>query len=166
MDTQKFNRLLRKISTDSRAFEEIYTEYYSKVKLHILRVFGKLVSAEDVAQEVFLSLLSLNLKENIEFPTTWLMRLSENKAKDILRARHEEFELSEITPAPFRIDSTILRADLNAVIHKLDPASQKIIYLHIWEGYTYKEIANDMEISCNNVRVKASRAYKILGKLL
>ncbi len=166
MDSQKFNRLLRKITTDSRALEEIYEEYYSKVKLHILRGFGNLVSAEDVAQEVFLSLLSLNLKEKIEFPTTWLMRLSENKAKDILRGKHSESELSDMISSSFSIDKAILKADVQTVIKKLDPLSQQIIYLHIWEGYPYKEIAQELNISYNNVRVKASRAYKKIEKLL
>lgn len=166
MDPQKFNRLLRKINTDSRAFEEIYNEYYGKVKLHIMRGFGKLLSPEDVTQEVFLSLLNLQIDKPIEHPTTWLMRLAENKAKDILRVRHEEVSLSELLPVPFCIDSTILRADMQAIFRKLDPLTQQIIYLHIWEDYSYQEIADELHISCSNVRVKVSRAYKLIKKLL
>lgn len=166
MDEQKFNRLLRRINTDSRAFEEIYNEYYGKVKLHVFRGFGKLVSAEDVAQDVFISLLSLKPDEKIEHPTTWLMRLAENKAKDVLRVRHEEVSLSELLSVPFCIDSTILRADMQAILRRLDPLSQQIIYLHIWEGYSYQEIAEELHITCSNVRVKVSRAYKIIKDYL
>lgn len=166
MDSQKFNCLLRKISTDSRAFEEIYNEFYGKVKLHIIRTFGNLVSADDVTQEVFLSLLSLNLKENIEFPTTWLMKISENKAKDVLRVSHDGTQLTDIPSASFCIDNVILQTDMQAIMQKLDALTQQIIYMHIWEGYSYKEIARELNISNNNVRVKAARAYKKIKKLM
>ena len=94
------------------------------------------------------------------------MRLSENKAKDILRGKHSESELSDMISSSFSIDKAILKADVQTVIKKLDPLSQQIIYLHIWEGYPYKEIAQELNISYNNVRVKASRAYKKIEKLL
>lgn len=166
MDPQKFNRLLRRISKDSSAFKEIYDEYYSKVKLHVHRRFGRSVSPEDVVQDVFLSLLTLKPESDIKYPTTWLMTLADNKVKDLLRIRHEESALAENIAVPFCIDGTILRADMQAVFRKLDPLTQQIIYLHIWEDYSYREIADGLHISYSNVRVKVSRAYKIIKKLM
>lgn len=166
MDPQHFNRLLRRIATDSSAFKELYDAYYSKIKLHVHRRFGKLISADDIAQDVFVSLLTLKPESDIIYPTTWLMRLADNHATDLLRLRHEEIALTENIQVPFSIDNAILHTDLQAVLKHLDPLSQQIIYLHVWEGYSHQEIAEELHITCTNVRVRMSRAYKIIKNFL
>lgn len=166
MDALKFNRLLRKIQSDKRAVEKLYEEYYPKIVYHVRRRFGNLVSPEDITQNVFLALLTTEITTYVEHPTAWLYTLVDNKAKDLLRVRHEEIALSEMLVSSFCIDSTILKEDMKQCLKGLDPISQQIIYLHIWEGYSYIEIAEELGVSCSNVRVKVSRAYKFIKQYL
>lgn len=166
MEAQKFNRLIKKIKYDKKAIEAIYEEFNLKLKVHIQRRFGKLVCAEDIAHEVFVKLLSLEMKEDVKYPTAWLFMIADNKVKDVLRSTYDEIALSELFRSPFNLDDTIVSADIkNAFIH-LDAKAQQILYLHIWEGYTYKEIAQELGLGYANVRTKACRAMKTLKKYL
>lgn len=98
---------MKTIKYDSKAISEVYEEYYPKIKAHVQRRFGKLVCAEDISQEVFLKLLSLETKEFIEYPTAWLFMIADNKVKDILRSSHDKIQLSELFTASFDLDDTI-----------------------------------------------------------
>lgn len=166
MNPQKFNRLLRNIKHDKRSLALIYTEYYPKLVFHVQRRFGKLISPDDIAQDIFSKLMQLEIHYFVKTPTAWLYTLADNRAKDILKSCHEEVALEEYLADEFSIDSTILNLDVKKALSHLDLKSQQIIYLHIWEGYSYEEISKGLNISCANIRVKASRAYKELKKYL
>lgn len=166
MDAKKFNRLMKTIKYDSKALSGIYEEYYLKIKAHVQRRFGKLVCAEDISQEVFLKLLSLEIKDYIKYPTAWLFMIADNKVKDILRSTYDEIALTELFKSPFNLDDTIVSTDIKSAFSHLDSCSQQIIYLHLWEGYTYKEIAQELGLGYANVRTKAHRALKILKNYL
>ncbi len=166
MNPRKFNRLLKNIKYDKNALEEIYNEYYPQIVLHLRRRFGDLISPEDLAQEVFVALLQTEDFREVEYPTTWIYRLADNKAIDKIRTRHAEAELNENIADEFFIDDLISKEDVRAVLKKLDRETQFIIYLHVWEGYSYQEIAEMTNLSCINVRVKVSRAYSLLKKFM
>lgn len=167
MDTQKFNHLLKKIKYDKKAVELIYRDYYAKIKAHIQRRFGKLLDAEDAAQDMFEKLMTIEVDSYVDYPVTWLYRVADHHIIDSLRIKHpEEVALLETQPADFDIDDTILRGDVKAAILKLDKVSQKIIYLYYWENYKFAEIATMLNISYANTRAKTSRAYKELKKFL
>lgn len=166
MKPQKFNRLLEKMKTDKQALDEIYNEYYPILVLSINRRFGKLVCAEDIAQDVFVSLLNAEKFEYIEAPSAWLSKIATNKAIDKLKYRREEVPLPDNYPLPFNLDDLAIAEDVKKSLSVLDKQSQEIVYLHFWEGYSHKEIAAAMNLSPANVRVKMSRAYRKLKKNL
>ena len=158
--------MLQQIKYDKRAIEEIYCEYFPKIVLHLTRRFGKLISPEDIAQEVFVVLMSMESFTPVEFPTTWIYRIADNKAIDKIKLKHKEIRLTENFAVPFNLDNLIIKEDIKNVLSKLDQESQLIIYLHIWERYTHKEIAKLLHLSHANVRTKISRAYAIIKKYL
>lgn len=166
MNAHKFNRLLQSIRSDRQAVTEIYAEYFPKIVIHLTRRFGKLISAEDIAQETFLSLLTTKEFKPVEYPTTWLYHMADNKAIDKLWSQHKEVALTENQSVPFCLDNLILKEDVKKCFESLDRESQYILYLHIWEGYSHKEIAEIMLLSCSNVRTKVSRAYAQIKKML
>lgn len=165
MDVLQFNRLLRNMGSDRRALEKIYAEYYPKIVLHLRYRFGDLISPDDVAEEVFLSLMRSPPQKEVEHPTAWLMGLADHKAIDLLRKYREEEELPETLAMPPPFDNVILRSDVRQELQTLDKETQEIIYLHIWEGYSLKEISDLKNIGYETVRKKTSRAYQKLEKL-
>ncbi len=164
MNANKFNKLFRKLNTDVKAFEQLYNEFYPKIVFHLRRCFGNQISAEEIAQELFLKLLKLEQKETINNPTAWLFTLAENLAKNTLDKIYFDLPLHPTFPAPFDIDSLILSEDMKKYLSALDKTSQTILYMHFWEGYSFKEISDVLGIEYVNLRKRVSRAYAELKK--
>lgn len=166
MKELKFNHLLQNLKTDKQAVKEIYEEYYPKIIIHLSRRFGKLISPVDIAHDTFLALMSAEKFSYVEYPTTWLYTMADNKAIDALKHKNKETTLPENFSVPFQLDELVLKEDVKKSLRNLDEESQMIIYLHIWEGYSHKEIADFLHLSYANVRTKASRAYDALKNYL
>ena len=166
MDALKFNYLIKKIKYDKKAADSIWDVFYPRLKAHVQRRFGKLIESEDVAQDIFLKLLEIEMRDYIQYPTAWLFKMADNHVINTLRGQHTEEELLEIASAEFNIENTILSMELMRAISNLDKISQQILYLHYWEGYSFKELAIELNLSYANIRTKASRAYKTLKKYL
>lgn len=167
MDAQKFNRLICRMQFDGKAVELLYQEYYPKIKLHIKRKFGKLVCAEDVAQECFAQMMSGKVVEYIHYPTSWVYGMADNVAKGFLKKEHpDNVPLDDSVATTCILDSIVMREDIHRAMQKLSEEEQRILYLHHWEGYQYAEIAQQLGLSVGCVRTKVSRAYKNLKKFL
>ena len=113
-----------------------------------------------------MKLLDMEVKTTVSYPTAWLYAMADNLVKDTLKRTHPEEALSDLLASPFDLDKTILNADMKEALSKLEPITQQIIYLHAWEGYSYKELAVKFRLSYANVRIKASRGYKVVKKYL
>lgn len=166
MGPLKFNRILHNIQYDKNALGEIYDEYFPRIVLHLTRRFGKSFPSEDIAHDVFVTLMTIEKFPDVEYPATWLYKIADNKAIDMIKTKHVEARLTENIADSFFIDDLITEEDIKQGMAKLDKESQVIIFLHHWEGYNHKEISGLMNLSCSNVRVRISRAYSVLKKYL
>lgn len=165
MNKKVFNRLLKKTEYDRSALSEMYEYYYPRIKIHIKRKFGKLVDSEDITEEVFLKLLNYRYTEPIKFPTAWLYKIAENIAINNLSAKKITVELTENISYDI-IDEVITDMGVKEALLSLDELSRKVVYLHIWEDYTYTELALLLGLSEPNARIIAHRAYKKIKKFL
>ena len=167
MDAQKFNRLIRKIKYDPKSIEAIYDTFHLKLKVHIYRRFGKLVNPEDVAEDIFLKLLEMDTPKYVEYPTAWLYRIADNYVTDKLRRMHPDEELLETTASDkFDLEQAVIDQEVKEAMLNLDELTQKILYLHYWEGYSFKELEKELALSYGSIRTRASRAYKLLKNYL
>lgn len=166
MDAQKFNRLIRKIKYDKKAVDLIYDEFSSKLKVHIQRRFGNLVSSEDVVEDIFMKLLEMETPKDVRCPRAWLFRLADNFVTDILRSTHRDEDYIEAVPEEFDIEKVILDIEVKEALSQLDTLTQRIVYMHFWEGYSLKELAIELKLNYPNIRSRVSRSYKILKNFL
>lgn len=167
MNVHKFNRLIQRIKYDKKAIEEIYVEYYPRIILHLKGRFGKLISGPDIAQEVFVSLMSAELPKKVEYPTTWIFKIADNKAIDKIKKLNCEVPLYDnYSYESFELDRMIIKEDVKQLMKNINKEQQMILYMYLWEGYSHKEIAALLHISPANVRTKVSRAYAELKKYL
>ena len=164
MNSQKFNKLLQNLKYDKKALTLIYEEYYPKLVFHLTRRFGDQISPEDAAQDVFLTLMTAEDFNPVEFPVTWLCRTADNKVIDMLKSQHPESPLYDSYPDTFNWDRIIMKDDMKRCFQLLDETSRRILYLYHWEGFDHREIAKQLDMSCANVRTKACRAYKVIKK--
>lgn len=167
MDALKFNQLLKRMKYDKTAVEAIYSEYYAKLKDHVRGKFGTRFDPVDVTQDIFLKLMTLEHRKFITNPIAWLYTITDNHVKDLYRRnKHTTEELIDDIADDFDIDNTLLSEDMKRVMSCLDEESRKILYMHYWQDIRLCDIANILNMSYVNVRVKASRAYKSLKEIL
>lgn len=120
--------------------------------------------AEDIVQEAFLRLYNsesrFNADENVK---AWLIRVSVNLAKDILKSSwlKGRTELDRDIPYENKEESIMLDC-----IHRLKPEYCSVILLYYYEGYSVKEIAEILRISPTLVTTRLSRARKQLKETL
>lgn len=164
MDEKKFNKLITKIS-NPYAFNILYKFYYPKIVNHTYFKFRNKDLGEDVAQEFFYKLLTLKIKERIEFPTSWIYKISDNIAIDFLedeKKYNRAYVNTENENAEDAAFEKLLFGEYKEKLKTLDDDTRRIIIMNDYEGYSLKEIANITETNYNTVRQKYSRGVKKL----
>ena len=77
-------------------FDSLFEEYFDKVYYKVLGIVKNPDDAEDISQEVFMSVYK-NLKKFREESNiyTWIYRIAINKTYDFFKKRKNEFEINE-----------------------------------------------------------------------
>ena len=122
--------------------------------------------AQDIAQEVFLSLLRANPSfESAEHEKAWLLRATINRCKSFFKSAwqqktqglSEDFPAAHFTPG----ESTAVDA-----VNRLTAKYRRVVYLYYIEGYDTAEVAKILGLPQNTVLSQLARARKQLRELL
>lgn len=121
--------------------------------------------ASDIAQETYLRFIRLAKPDVIENPEAYLFRMASNLVwEHQLRvkqneARRETFEepLDEHTPHDFATSDQTGRR-IHDVLEELPANPRNVIILHLRDGFTCPEIAQQMGISVSMVKKHLGRA--------
>lgn len=139
-------------------------EQYSDMVIRIAYQNLKcMADAEDVAQEVFLKLLTTGPEfESGEHEKAWIIRVTVNQCRDYLRSSwfRKRSELKEEIP---HTDGS--QEVLDAVM-RLPVRFRNVIYLHYYEDMSISEIANALGQKENTVSSWLFRARGQLRKSL
>lgn len=167
------------------AFKLLIKEQQSRVFNSALGILQNQLDAEDITQEVFLSVYQhINQFKGESKLSTWIYRITVAKSLEFIRSkkRKKRFALIQnlfgddglepITEVPnffhpgVQLENKERAAILFAAIAKL-PANQKTAFvLHKTEDLSYAEIAEVMEVSVSSVESLMFRARQNLQKLL
>jgi RNA polymerase sigma-70 factor, ECF subfamily len=165
---------------DEKAFREITEQYGSRVFNLTYRMLGNREEAEDVAQEVFITVFKSidSFRGDSKF-STWLYRITANHCKNrikYLSRRHDrqqsEFEEgvlrhnpeSQLTaPAPSpRPDKQLEGMELEQLVQEalatLDEEQRILIVLRDIEELSYKEICDVTSLPEGTVKSRLHRA--------
>lgn len=122
--------------------------------------------ADDVTQNVFLKLLKINTPfENQEHIRNWLIRVTINECKNLVRTRWWRHESYEDYAATLTFDDPV-HSDLFYAVMELPKKYRLPIYLHYYEEYSTQEIADILKISKNTVCTQLKRGRELLKKTL
>ncbi len=161
----------------NRHFSIMILEDYKKLVLPIknklfrfsLRIVGNVAEAEDVVQEVFIKVWNkrqeLDAYKNVE---AWCMTLTKNLSIDKIRSKHrrvgalqDTFDMPSPSATPYQ---TTVTNDTMSRIEKMMatlPEKQRMIMqLRDIEEMSYKEIAEILKISLDQVKINLFRARK------
>lgn len=143
---------------DQSALEMLYDRYSRTVYSLVLRITRQAAVAEEIVQDVFLSLWrnAHRYEEPRGRLSAWLLTLARNRALDHLRGKHakqqqreEELAPDSFVPAAPDLAETV---DLNrraekvrALMSALPETHQRAIELAFFDGMTHSEIAEKMQ---------------------
>lgn len=122
--------------------------------------------AEDITQNVFLKLLQeKKFFESDEHVKHWLIRVTVNECKNLIRSRWWRMESYEDYAQTLSFDNQAQSVLFNAVMAL--PRKYRIpIYLHYYEGYSTQEIGKILKIPKNTVCTQLKRGRELLKKSL
>lgn len=154
------------------AFDLIFRNYNQKVFNFCVQMLNKKPDAEEVTQEVFIALWQNREKIDINTSlSTYIFSIARNKIYNIYRKSfyvQEYIEHLNNTDRKFELlteDQVLyneLKMFLDKTIDELPPKRKEVFKLSRFEGLTYKEIADRMQISENTVDVQIRKALGFL----
>lgn len=151
------------------SFDKLYSENYHKVYRVALKMSGNAENAMDIVQEVFLSLFDkLQSGGEINFPGTWLYKVTVNKCYDGLRKQKHFVALEIAANKEFQdeaVDAQETRQIVEKALLELHPRERVIMVLYS-EGLTYREISEASGVKFQSVGKTISRILEKLEKKL
>jgi RNA polymerase sigma-70 factor (ECF subfamily) len=171
----------RLIERDEQAFSEIVRRYQDKVFSLIYRMLGNRPEAEDVAQDVFITVFKTieSFRGEAKF-TTWLLRIAANHAKNRIKhlARRptegaDPDDVSQLRQLPDRPappvqaqidtpDKVLEAAETNALMQQavaaLDEDQRLLVVLRDVEELSYEEIGEITGLPEGTIKSRLHRA--------
>ncbi|HJA25529.1 MAG TPA: sigma-70 family RNA polymerase sigma factor [Candidatus Fournierella merdigallinarum] len=141
-------------------------EYYGPLVLRT--AFGlvkNMQDAEDISQEVFLTLLKKDPAfESPAHQQAWLLRCAINRCKSHFRSawQRRTDALDEGLSVPF----TPAESEVMKAVGDLPMKYRQVIYLHYIQGYSTGEIAKLLDLNQNTVLSQLARGRALLKNTL
>ncbi len=156
----------------------IYDEYYLRVKMFISRLVKDEWIAEDLIQETFIRVQTNH--DSVRDPSrlsTWIFRIAYNLCQDhfrLLKKNHQDAPEAEKTPpSPFmklpgliELEQFQMGACVQRQIDLLPKQQRIVLILYDLLGFKHAEIADILDISKENAKVRLHRARKGLKLIL
>jgi len=162
-------------SGDRNAFSELVRTHAQGVLNVIYRMCGDMQIAEDAAQETFIQAwLRLQSYRPQASLRNWLYRIAVNTAIDMLRKEKrilpsaiEDLNLTDSGPGPETLVANSERTEMvQEAILALPDASRAVLVLREFEGLSYQEIAESLDIPVGTVMSRLNYARKLLREKL
>lgn len=163
---------LRLKSGQESAFREVFDLHFKRLYNFSFRFLKNRVQAEEIVNDAFLSLWVNREKLNADLPLlpylyTIVRRLALNTLRNIATSQKAMDKLwAQMEKLSNETEETILLNDLkqfteNAILH-LPPQQQLVFRMSRYEGLSYDEIAEKLNISRNTVKNHLIAALKTL----
>src|ERR1700704_4883678 len=149
----------------------LYEQYANQIFRYCFHQLGSREEAEDAVQSTFLNAFR-GIKRGIvpELESAWLFKIAHNvclsrRRTSWRRGRIEspaDFDLvEELAPAPSRRADELM--GLQDVLEQMPENQRRAILLREWQGLSYREIAEELEVSQAAVETLIFRARRSLA---
>jgi len=158
---------------DRRAQKQLYEAFSGKMMGVCLRYCKDRETARDLLHDGFLKVYShiIDYEGKGSFEG-WIRKIMVNTALEYLRKQNDEGyklnieEAYTLSNGDFGILEKMQAEELIRIIQKLPDIYRTVFNLFVVEGYTHKEIAEEMRITESSSRVYLTRAKQSLQEML
>jgi RNA polymerase sigma factor (sigma-70 family) len=163
-------RIERRVAPESEATRELYERYSEQIFGYCLHRLGNREEAEDAVQSTFLNAFR-GLSRGVvpESDSAWLFKIAEN----VCHSRHRSSwrrgrvespsdldAFQDVLPAPPRAQDELI--PLGEALERLPENQRRAILLREWQGLSYREIAEELDLSQSAVETLIFRARRSL----
>lgn len=155
-----------------KTFESIFHQYYSPLCNYATKIVGDEHISKDLVQSLFIQLWEKDKLATVNNLEYFLLRSIKFKCIDYLRARkkHQEIPIEDLPDSPILNDENLSEEDVEPLLHffaaKLPPKTRRVFLLSRQEGLSYKEIAQELNVSVKTVDNQMGAALKKMRILL
>ncbi len=157
---------------DAKSFETIFHLFQAKLLAFIKMSLQDTADAEEIVQQVFMKIwLKRELIDPQKSLEAFLYAIAKNEIKDFLRKTlHKKKYLSTLLSETANVHSDVektvefneTKRILNSLIDELPEKRRKVFVLNRMQGKTYRQIAEDLNISENTVDSQMRKALAFL----
>lgn len=143
---------------------KMYDLYSENVYRLALSYTGCVADAEDIVHNVFLKVFEKHIDIDAGKEKSYLLTVTANMCRNHLRSarvkRSVSYEESEHENVNASFDDE--EADLYEAMGRLPEKYRVVLYLHYYEGYTFREIARLLHITSSAVSMRLHRGREML----
>ncbi len=173
----------RVLEGDRDRFTELVRRYEKRVVNYVYRITHRYEEAHDLAQDIFVKVyLALDRYDSKYQFSTWLFRIAQNAAIDVLRKKtisevplarpsedepQKEREFADPGVSPYRaLKNKQLAAAIEKAVENLPVDYRELIQLRHFAELSYEEIATMKKLPLGTVKNKLFRARNLLKEQL
>jgi RNA polymerase sigma factor (sigma-70 family) len=157
--------VIRLQNGEVQAFDALYNRHHRAVYANIFKLVKEATASQDILQEVFIALwehrLSIDADQSV---AGWLFVVSYNKSIAYLkRALRQAIVRSELGNEVYPDENEVTLRErqvqrLEEAVQQLSPQKRKVLELCKFQGRTYEEVAQELNISKHTVKEYVSLA--------
>ena len=157
------------------AFEILYNKYKEKIKYFVFNIVKDYQKAEDITQEVFIYIIKNKMQEKYSFKY-YIFLIAKCRAYNYINMENRKKEINEqyFSKENNQIENDIIdiitenekRKEILEAINMLDEKYKNAIYLVNIEELSYKETAQILGETVQNIKNLVHRGKKELRKIL
>lgn len=168
--------MLKSVEGDKKSFYTLVNRWNKQIVNYFYKSISDKETAEDLAQEVFISIWKTK-SYNPKAPFySWLYKIARNKLIDYHRKKkhdtvsienNPEFILTE-SETHNKMEDLLIKKDEERMvantINQLNEEQKSVLILSKYQKLPYEDIAQILNCSTESVKVKVFRAIKSFGK--
>jgi len=155
------------------SFEQLFDDVYPRLHRYCTRMTSDSDVAEDAAQEAFVRLLDRNVSGDPSGLKSWLFKVATHLIRDRVRVEENRARLLEenpVRPPPVDTPAEELERseDVARVREALDSLAERdrTLLLLREEGFSYRELAQAVDVKASSVGTLLARARERLVRAL
>ena len=151
-------------SGDGPAFRELFDRYKNPIYGFVRRRVSDAARAEDITQDIFLALVQRRNGYEVRSSfRTYLYRIAMNR---VASEHRKDSPAQPAGPEPAASGNPAVVHQVREALSQLDPEQREVVMLREYQGLSYQEIAQVLNVPVGTVRSRLFRAKLALKEML